>query len=242
MDRSVKERLVGASILVLLIVLIVPELLSGPAPAPVAPVDRSLPASAPEAVRNVTVDLATNRAAPQEPTLDAAASSVQPAETQSGEAASAAAETSPAPTTPSAPLRPSLSVVPLESEAPAPTTATRGPTATTATGAAAATATTVTTATGATTVPGAKGASAPLAQRHAWAVQLGSFASRANADKLVRHLKAQGFAVYEVPGGSGPSLRYRVRVGPMADRGAASQAAGKLKSLGQTPSLVAPAP
>jgi DedD protein len=239
MDRSVKERLVGASILVLLIVLIVPELLSGPAPAPVAPVDRSLPASAPEAVRNVTVDLATNRAAPQEPILDAAASSVQPAETPSGEAASAAAETSSAPTTPSAPLRPSLSVVPLESEAPAPTTATRGPTATTATGAAAATATTVT---GATAVPGAKGASAPLAQRHAWAVQLGSFASRANADKLVRHLKAQGFAVYEVPGGSGPSLRYRVRVGPMADRGAASQAAGKLKSLGQTPSLVAPAP
>ena len=239
MDRSVKERLVGASILVLLIVLIVPELLSGPAPAPVAPVDRSLPASAPEAVRNVTVDLATNRAAPQEPILDAAASSVQPAETPSGEAASAAAETSSAPTTPSAPLRPSLSVVPLESEAPAPTTATRGPTATTATGAAAATATTVT---GATAVPGAKGASAPLAQRHAWAVQLGSFSSRANADKLVRHLKAQGFAVYEVPGGSGPSLRYRVRVGPMADRGAASQAAGKLKSLGQTPSLVAPAP
>jgi DedD protein len=239
MDRSVKERLVGASILVLLIVLIVPELLSGPAPAPVAPVDRSLPASAPEAVRNVTVDLATNRAAPQEPILDAAASSVQPAQTPSGEAASAAAETSSAPTTPSAPLRPSLSVVPLESEAPAPTTATRGPTATTATGAAAATATTVT---GATAVPGAKGASAPLAQRHSWAVQLGSFASRANADKLVRHLKAQGFAVYEVPGGSGPSLRYRVRVGPMADRGAASQAAGKLKSLGQTPSLVAPAP
>ena len=37
MDRRVKERLVGASILVVLIVLIVPELLSGPAPAPVGP-------------------------------------------------------------------------------------------------------------------------------------------------------------------------------------------------------------
>jgi DedD protein len=234
MDRSVKERLVGASILVLLIVLIVPELLSGPAPPPVAPVDRRLPASAPEAVRNVTVDLATNRAAPQEPTLDAAASSVEPTEAPSGEAASAVAESS---------VKPSLSVVPLESEAPAPTTPTRGPTATMINGAAATTASeAAAAASGAAAVPAAKGASTPLAQRHAWAVQLGSFASRANADKLVRQLKAQGFAVYEVPGGSGPSLRYRVRVGPMADRGSASQAAGKLKSLGQTPSLVAPAP
>ncbi len=76
----------------------------------------------------------------------------------------------------------------------------------------------------------------------AWAVQLGSFASHANADKLMRQLKSQGFSVYVVPGGSGPSLRYRVRIGPMPDRGAAAQAAAKLKSLGQTASLVAPAP
>ena len=62
MDRRVKERLVGASILVVLIVLIVPELLSGPpGPAPV-PVGPRLPVSAPEPVRNITVDLATSKA------------------------------------------------------------------------------------------------------------------------------------------------------------------------------------
>ncbi|MDP9082248.1 MAG: hypothetical protein M3N50_00550, partial [Pseudomonadota bacterium] len=59
MDRRVKERLVGASILVALIVLIVPELLSGPKPA--APAAPRLPASAPEPLRNVTVDLATSK-------------------------------------------------------------------------------------------------------------------------------------------------------------------------------------
>ena len=69
-----------------------------------------------------------------------------------------------------------------------------------------------------------------------------SFASRANADKLVRQLKAQGFSVYIVPGGSGASVRYRVRIGPMADRGAASQAIAKLKTTGQSASLVPPAP
>ena len=75
-----------------------------------------------------------------------------------------------------------------------------------------------------------------------WTVQLGSFANHANADKLVRQLKAQGFSAYIAPGGSGPSLRYRVRIGPMADRGAAAQALAKLKSTGQAASLVPPAP
>jgi hypothetical protein len=52
MDRRVKERLVGASILVVLIVLIVPELLSGPA----LPGHFPIAGSAPEP-RNVIVDL-----------------------------------------------------------------------------------------------------------------------------------------------------------------------------------------
>ena len=41
MDRRVKERLIGASILVALIVLVVPELLSGPKPAPPPQPDRT---------------------------------------------------------------------------------------------------------------------------------------------------------------------------------------------------------
>jgi DedD protein len=74
-----------------------------------------------------------------------------------------------------------------------------------------------------------------------WAVQLGSFANRANADKLAHRLKDQGFSVYVVSGGSGASVRYRVRIGPMADRGAAAQAVAKLKSLGHAASFVPPA-
>ena len=64
MDRRVKERLIGATILVVLIVLIVPELLSGPKAArtPVQPPSAAGPA---DAVRNVTVDLATSKATPE---------------------------------------------------------------------------------------------------------------------------------------------------------------------------------
>jgi DedD protein len=210
MDRRVKERLVGASILVMLIVLIVPELLSGPAPGPVTP---RLPVSAPQPVRNVTVDLATNKAPAPEPAAEAAASSAQPTGTGSGDAASAVAEPTPASSAaaapaPAAPPAPVPSA-PLETTAPPPTSAAT--------------------------------AAKPAAAGHNWAVQLGSFASHANADKLVRKLKAQGFSVYVLSGGSGTSLRYRVRVGPMADRGAATQAAARLKSLGHAGSLVSPA-
>ena len=60
MDRRLKERLVGAAILVLIAVLFVPELLSGP-PRPVAArpaeIPNQVPTSTAAAVRTYTVDL-----------------------------------------------------------------------------------------------------------------------------------------------------------------------------------------
>ena len=95
MDRRVKERLVGASILVVLIVLIVPELLSGPAP-PVPATARlpvRLPASAPEP-RNVIVDLGNGKAQATPPASDSiadtAASAPSPAATAPAMAPAAA--------------------------------------------------------------------------------------------------------------------------------------------------------
>jgi DedD protein len=183
--------------------------------------------SAPEPVRNITVDLATSKAPePEPPATEAAASSAPPPAARSAERANAVAggdvrtganaapllDTHPSETPP--PARPPGPASPasLETAAPAPISA----------------------------------SAKPAMAGKAWAVQLGSFASRANADKLVRQLKAQekaqGFTVYVVSGGSGPSLRYRVRIGPMADRGSAAQAVAKLKSAGQVASLVPPAP
>ncbi len=78
-------------------------------------------------------------------------------------------------------------------------------------------------------------------RRRVWAVQLGSFASKANAEKLVHQLKANGSSVYVVSSGSGPSLRYRVRVGPLPDRDAAERAMLKLKAAGHAATIVAPA-
>jgi DedD protein len=209
MDRRVKERLVGASILVVLIVLIVPELLSGPAPAPAT---SRLRANAPEP-RNVIVDLGNGKAQATAPASDSvaapAASAPSPAAASAVPNAGDAAHSSP--------------------EAPAPAAATPA-TAPAALENAPAHPTSLAT------------ARKPANSGHSWAVQLGSFASRENADKLAHQLKAQGFAVYISPSGSGASSRYRVRVGPMADRGAATQTVAKLKSVGQVASLVPPAP
>ncbi len=229
MDRRVKERLIGASILVALVVLVVPELLSGPKPTvATAP---TLPAAAAEPLRNVTVDLTTSKAPanadaePPSPQAAAAAASsaaaanlppVQNPGVQSFAAQTPAAPASVAPTP--APSRPAA--------------ASSRPSA--AAGRPAAAASHLATVESSAFSPTSKG-------HGSWSVQLGSFASRANADKLTRQVKGQGFAVYVLSGGSGASLRYRVRVGPMADRESAERMAAKLKSLGHAGSLVAPA-
>jgi DedD protein len=255
MDRRVKERLVGASILVVLIVLIVPELLSGPpGPAPAA-VGPRLPVNTPaEPVRNVTVDLATSKAPEPDPAAaETAASSAQSPEARDADAASATASAAADPdastgaqAAPPAEAPPAVSP---RAEVP-PAISRRADTSPADTPHAAVTPRAAPSASLETTGPApisgsvtkqAMAAKAAKARR-AWALQLGSFASRANADKLVHQLKAQGFPVYIVPGGSGPSLRYRVRVGPMVDRGSATQALAKLKSAGQGASLVPPAP
>jgi cell division septation protein DedD len=65
-----------------------------------------------------------------------------------------------------------------------------------------------------------------------WIVQLGSFSSRANADRLAGQIRAKGFAV-SVEGGGGTSGNlYRVRAGAEADKAAAEALAGRLAAAG----------
>ena len=221
MDRRVKERLVGASILAVLIVLIVPELLSGPPPAVIAAKGRS---SLPEPVRNITVDLATAKPlAPEPPDLSAASSAAPDSRITSAASATGGAD-APASNADAEPLATAPPASRVETPAPAPRIDMAAPHPSAV-----------------ARVPKTDSGSKPATAAGAWAVQLGSFANRANADKLMRRLKAQGFSVYVVSLGSGRSLRYRVRVGPLADRGAAAQAVARLKSLGHNASFVPPA-
>lgn len=210
MERRVKERLIGASILVALIVLVVPELLSGPKPAARPATPEMLAASAPEPTRSVTVDLATSKA-PATPDNDAASTTL-PATPASP---TQAPTTSPQPVAIYGPSRP----IPPGAAAPAPRSTAPTPHA---------------------AAPVESSAPPPISSHAAWAVQLGSFANRPNAERLARQLKGKGFSVYVVTGGTVAAARYRVRVGPLADRSSAERTVTKLKSIGHASSLVAP--
>jgi DedD protein len=91
------------------------------------------------------------------------------------------------------------------------------------------------------TKSGVSNVTQPLPTRDSWSVQLGSFSSKANADKLVHQLKARGFSAYVISSGSGSSSRFRVRMGPMPDRATAAREVDKLKAVGHVATIVAPA-
>jgi DedD protein len=232
MDRRLKERLVGATILVAVIVLVVPELLSGPKHPALPPLAAGLPTTP---TRSVSVDLATNRATAEpevgaasqavsaeapNPPPDAAASSAPAA----NGANSATSSTSPSSNEPFPASAPSVVTLKAQNGAQPPLETSASPPRSPA-----------------TTTRSAGSAEPSAAPRHAWAVQLGSFASRANAERLVHRLQASGGSFYVAPGGSGSALRYRVRMGPLADRGAAERALAKLKAQGHAATIVTPA-
>ena len=168
MDIHLKQRLTGAVILVLIAVLLVPELLTGPDSPPVPDVAEPGISDA-SGMRSYEIDISDApppTAAPLPPPARVAA---------------------PAPVVESAPPPP-----------PAPAPATEG----------------------------------------RLVVQVGSFSSRPAADKLASDLRKRNFpaAVSSVKA-SGRTM-YRVRVGPVADRAAANELAGKLRAAGHAGTVV----
>lgn len=230
MDSRAKQRLTGAVILVALFVLLVPELLTGPknAPAPATSTEE-------EGLRRYTIDLAPGAAATTPP--DAAVNLPPVTETPASSTGNALAQ----PGEPAQPETPAPQPAPTPPSAtnpvpqPAPQTASRPASATTP-------------APGVSAAPAP--ASAPAASRAdtrkptppstsgTFVVQLGSFSSRENADRLVRDMTAKGFATFIAPITTNGRELYRVRVGPTRDRASAEALAAQLKRMGQSGSIV----
>jgi DedD protein len=231
MERRVKERLIGATLLVALIVLVVPEMLSGPRQPSAPPLTAGLPAP----TRSVSVDLATSKAIAESDLSEGASAASPPGDAASPGAAGEGASAASAPMTRNEGASDSAPGAPAERSAPE-----SPPTVTTLKAQPSSGSTLETPASPPKSAPG--GPAAADQGRRGWAVQLGSFASRANADRLIHQLQARGggWSLYVSASGSGPSLRYRVRVGPLADRGAAERAAGKLKAAGHPATVVTP--
>ena len=215
MDSRAKQRLTGAVILVALFVLLVPELLTGPrgADAPDgSPTD--------EGMRRYTIDLDASAPSAQHDNAAAqppvALPPVADDRAQPGEAAAPAAQAAPESAAPatavaprSEPLKPPVPSRPVPAQS-APTSA-------------------------ATAAPSQ---APPPAARGSFAVQLGTFGNRENADRLVREMNAKGFAAFVAPYTKENHELYRVRVGPARDRAAAEALAAQLRRTGQSGSIV----
>jgi DedD protein len=227
--HPVKERLTGAIILVALIVLLVPELLTGPIRMKSAPavsvaaaspqVAEAAPAEPP--LRSYTLTLGGAPPAQQATVTPAVTAPVQlpessaqrgPAQRSAGNPAGSASESAGGNRTAGAPGGPGRS-----GEAPG----------------------------GGSGLQAAK-SPAHSALREArspasstgWVVQLGSFASRRNADRLARTLAGRGFRMSVSPARAGSRVLWRVRAGPAHDRSAAQRLAARLRVLGHRGELL----
>ncbi len=262
-DVHVKERLTGAIILVALVVLLVPELLSGSGGA--APTARAADPAAP--MRSYTIDLANEAGAqhraPASPVASAPRTELVPPPVQStarsagaatpdadGAGATGSSTTGrhggstemPAPATPS--VGPSHS-------GPAAGASTLAPAGASSSGSAASSGSAGSAGSAGVPArrvhppsspppPSARTAAAPAPSVAGWMIQLGSFASRENAERLARELRGKGFPTSVNESAGNGRRRYRVRVGPEGDRPAALAVAAKLRAAGHSGSLVPP--
>jgi DedD protein len=219
-ERIVKERLVGAAVLMAAAIILIPEMLSGPDRDSRAESAAQSRTDAP--IKTYTIDLSEspsaqpaappvveNRAPPPEepPTAQPSGQAFAGPQPAGGDQVKPeVSQQSAAVTPPPAAVHtePAEPVVEAPTATPAPArTATR---------------------------PLASDAGTPTSGR--WAVQIGSYAREGTAERIAKQLRDQGRSAFVMPVKSGGATLYRVRIGPMNDRASAEAALRDVKSPG----------
>ena len=193
MERALKERIIGAVVLVVFVVLVVPVFLDGP-PEDGEIVSERVLLPGQEDQKNQTVVLDRNRTQPvPAATTPAAPAARQEPARQEPEQAEPVRE------------EPKPDVVPDKpAEEPAP-----------------------------------KPVPQPAASTTGmWAVQLGSFSNKENAEKLAADLRKQGYAAFLSQLTTDKGQLHRVRIGPQKDRESAEEMAKRLAKVGQQGQVV----
>lgn len=225
MELQLKERIVGATVIVALGIIIIPWLLDGPAQSS-RPVEQAIELPpAEQAGRTYTIPLdpgggppvqiETGNGAQPVPTRPGAGAIQRPPREEDQRTAAAPVESTPQPAeqpvqppprpapTPAEqpveqPVQPPPRPAPTPAEQPAPRTAPQ--------------------------------ASPTLAGQ--WTVQVGSFSQSDNAQALQRRLAAQGFEAFVSRVATDAGTMHRVRVGPVPERDAAEQLLTRLRDSG----------
>jgi len=205
MERALKERIIGAAVLVLFVVLVVPIFLDGP-PGEDEIVSAPVLLPGQEAEKTQTVVLERNRSEPV-PAASAKTSVTEPDAGQARTETPRAQEQAPTETR-AADKAPA--VVDKQSQT-APDVAAP------------------------TTEPARAATTSPTGM---WAVQLGSFSNKENAEKLAADLRKQGYAAFLSQLTTSSGQLHRVRIGPQKDRESAEAMAGRLSKVGQEGQVV----
>ena len=196
MDRALKERIIGAAVLVVFVVLVVPVFLDGPPQSDEIVSERvPLPGQATDGeTRTVVLDRDRDEPVP------VAAAVTEPASER--EEPVAKPEPKPEP-------EQRRESQPKTNPEPAPAKPEAQP-------------------------PAAASASAT----GMWAVQLGSFTSQENAERLAADLRKQGFAAFLSQLSTDSGQLHRVRIGPQKDRESAEAMAARLAKAGHKGQVV----
>lgn len=218
MERKLQERMVGAGVLILALVILGPLVLDGSSDRTVE--EEAAPGQRSDELRTHTFRLSPSAASTPE-TVTAApgaapAAQVEPSSSSPQPAMAPRKPGLPAVAAGSKPQAPAQET-PVETPAriaappaqPAPQTAPKAELAPAA------------------TVPGG------------WLVQVGTFGQKDNAERLVKSLNSGGFAAFLSPTTRGGKTMYRVRVGPAGSRETAAGVASRLASSGQSGQVVA---
>ena len=191
MERALKERIIGAVVLVLVVVLVVPIFLDGPPDDGEIISERVLlPGQDDQKTQTVVLDRDREDPVPVANTPAPAREEPKPAVVQQPEPKAPAPETAPDPV--KEPVRePAV-------EQPAASASTTG----------------------------------------MWAVQLGSFSNKDNAEKLAADLRKQGYAAFLSQLATSSGQLHRVRIGPQKDRESAEKMAERLLNVGHKGQVV----
>jgi len=201
MERALKERIIGAAVLVLFVVLVVPVFLDGP-PDATEMVSESVLLPGQQDQKTQTVVLDRNRTEPV------------PAANNSTEDEAAPAVKAPQPkATPPEPQEAKEKPAAVEKKSePTPKVVAPKPS------------------------PAVK--TRPASTTGMWAVQLGSFSNKDNAEKLAADLRKQGYAAFLSQLTTDSARLHRVRIGPQKDRQSAEAMASRLAKVGHDGQVV----
>lgn len=208
MDRALKERIIGAIVLVLFVVLVVPVFLDGPSDNTEV-ISERVPLPGQKGQENQTIVLDRNRSEPvpamlpenvPEVQAEVKREPVRPPQPQSTPGDTVEKDTPPSAQTKVEPKT--------EPEA------------------------------AAKTPQPAPEEKAPASATGMWAVQLGSFGDEDNANKLAADLRKQKFTAFLSTLSTGGKELHRVRIGPLQDRKSAEAVAEQLRKAGHKGQVV----